>query len=188
MALTITDLDLTQRADQAAPLSAVQHDANLTALENKINELIDTLHALLSYAEAFLSGGVAALNLAIADTWYGIPGLTGGHQDRITFDATKNSLVVAADGDYYVSASVSFSGTTGHTFKLGFGVGDGDTQVVDTDHVAIRKAASGDVGTMSCVAIVEATAGQHITVNLLDVGGTGNVTPAEVTLVVQRKE
>jgi hypothetical protein len=188
MAVTIATLALTLRSDQAGVLTAEQHDANLTAIKDKVNALIGYLLALMTYGEMYLSGASAALSLAVADTWYKVVGFAAGHLDQITHDATKHSLVVPAEGDYLVRANVSFTGQATHTYKLGFGVGDGTTQAVDTHHLAEHKVATADVVDVAFSGIVHATAGQHITIHALDVGGTGNLTAIEATVVLERKE
>lgn len=122
------------------------------------------------------------LNLAVADTYYQIVGLSDGELENITSSSSR--LTVNDSGYYSINLSASFAyATVNSTIHYSLFV-DG---VENTKLEIERKiATAGDVGNASGNAIVSLTAGQIIDIRAKCSSNTGNLTTTHFNLSVYR--
>jgi hypothetical protein len=182
---TITDIDLLLRSEVTSPLSATLHDTRLTAIEDKINEIVAALNTTSldteTYGEMYNNGTSASVNCAVANTHYTVPDFTAGHMDNVTMGV--NGLVAPTAGDYQASAIMSFTGQTSHIYTFVFGVAGAAVQ----EHAVSRKIGTGsDIGACSVTGILSLAAGQTVTLMVADIGLTGVVTVSYATVVLRK--
>jgi hypothetical protein len=175
---TWTDIDLEKRSEQASALTAVQHDNNMTKTET-LNSIGTAVEVLNRFGEMFQVDNTNAITINTINVWEQVENFSAGHLGGVTF--ADNGLVVGA-GDHELTATVSFSGGTNTTIQFAFAV-DG---TVDTDHIVERRLSNSDVGVCPIVGIIQATAGQTVTIYVRNITSNVDVTVKHSTVRIKQ--
>jgi hypothetical protein len=178
--MALSDIDLTLRAEEGVPLTAGQHDANMTAVENAVNatnavvNLVDT--NLATNGEMYQTDNAVATAVAVANTWYQVVNFLEGHTEGMTY--SSSSFTIPTNGHYFFLVSLSFSGTTADFIQIAVGLNG----VVEENHKAEAKLANNDIQAYSINGVINATAGQVFRLYIKNVAGTNNVTVKHATV------
>jgi hypothetical protein len=182
----ISTIDLALRSEQSVPLSQTQNDNNLTYIETAVNAALADVNVLRRHGEMYQNDNATTTGTLTADTWthYNFGTIASEHTKEVTFDVSTGTITCPTDGDYRVTIAVAFSGTTTNTVYFAPGVGDGVTQVAQSQHQIPRKLGSSDIGALAVVGVVTVTAGQKIGL-MIKQDATQAVTVSDFTLSVQ---
>lgn len=186
MALTDISLTLRDPTNRTTPLTATEHDNNLTAIQNAVNALNAEVNKSLTYGEMYQGYSTSAVSITTAGTYEKVGSFSAGNlSSNVTFDNTDQSLTVNEAGIYMIYASFSLQGTVGSTYAFTFAVNNPSTGAL-TDHAVQRKTASGDIDAASVVAVHSLSAGDKIYFVTTDVGTTSTVTVSRCTVALHR--
>lgn len=174
----MTDLDLTTRTEAGAALTLAQHDANLTAIQTKVNAIIAKL-ALLAGDDGTLVAGVIDTVAALADNLITLAKMSAldeaDYGKFIRANASTGALeaAVIATDDVETATEVNSTGAQAGLSLGSFVFSDvpaGDILVFGVCHGKRNAGANG--GT---VWLEEATAGDiaHTNTHVVDDGTTG---------------
>ena len=180
--MALSDIDVTLRSETASnPLTANQYDNSMLAIQNAVNALNAAVNPLHEYGEMYQAGNTNATTLSTG-TFVQVANFTGDHLDGVTF--ASNALVLTA-GDWVVSTVFSITGgTTNDVLQFGFGI----VGAHDPKHLCEQKLQNADTQVLSLVGIIEATAGQALSLMVNRVSGSGNITVKHATVYAHRKE
>jgi hypothetical protein len=157
--LNIANISLTLRNSQSNALSALQHDANLDAIQDALNTMLDYGRIRAEWCSAYITEGPNNHTLVNTNAWTNIDGFTELEASDLTL---AGGLYVAAPetGRYRVKASLSMTPNAANQ-EIQFGIAANGTVETKTMAEVFHGAAS--IVNLSVETVMDVVAGARLT-------------------------
>jgi hypothetical protein len=113
-----------------------------------------------TFGELYYHNDVGTLDFSTTNALINVTGITNGLSNNMTIDGTTGTITVIDDDTYKCDASISFQSASAGDFDHHFGVDGVD---LDKCHSSRRIGTGTDVGTTALTCLIEAEAGEVIT-------------------------